>query len=142
MKVLYSSFQVTLNTLHDKIGTVARDLQIEAGKQELLVTGPIYWLYYGVDGNPDTEFRLEIAIPIAGKPVEKPNMLYAELPVFKCLSSIHNGPWSGFAETYARLLKHVSDDGLKPNGVFREAYINIDFERQENNITEIQVGIS
>jgi effector-binding domain-containing protein len=141
MNVLYSSFSVTLKTLHDKIGIVARDLQKEAAQQDLLVTGPVYWFYFGLDGNPDTVFTLQVAIPVSGKPVTKENMLYAELPEFKCLATTHSGSWSRFTETYGKLIQRISADGLQPVGMSREVYLNIDFEHADNNITEIQIGI-
>ena len=92
MNVLYCSFETSLLTIHDKIGTVARDLYSEAARQHLLVTGPVYWLYYGADGVPETIFTLEIAIPVSGVPETNDKFLFKELDTFKCLSVLHEGP--------------------------------------------------
>ncbi len=142
MNVLYSSFIVTLNTLHDKIGTVALELQKEAAKQNLLITGPVHWFYFGANGNPDTLFTLLIAIPISRLPVTRDNILYAEFPAFRCLSATHSGSWSELAGTYKKMSDKINSDGLATYGVTREAYTNIDFARPGNNLTEIQIGIN
>jgi effector-binding domain-containing protein len=141
MNVIYSSHKVTLATLHEKIGTVARDLYEEAALQHLLVTGPVYWFYYGMDGKPETVFTLEIAIPISGIPKTTDTLLFNELPAFKCLSVVHQGAWSGLKDVYATLIGKIQADQLVMNGICREAYLNIDFSRDECNLTEVQIGI-
>ncbi|MET0298623.1 MAG: GyrI-like domain-containing protein [Flavitalea sp.] len=141
MNVLYSTFQTSLATLHDKVGTIARDLHEEAARQHLLVTGPVYWFYYGADGKPDTIFTLEIAVPISGEPVTNERFLFNRLETFKCIVETHYGAWSELGNTYGILMQKVATDQLKLNGVCREMYVNIDFTRDECNITEVQVGI-
>jgi effector-binding domain-containing protein len=142
MNVLYCTFRTSLLTLHDKIGTVARDLYAEAARQHLLVTGPVYWFYYGADGTPETVFTLEIAIPISGTPETSENFLFKELSPFKCLSVVHTGAWSEMSSTYGRLFEKVGEDALVMNDVCREVYLNIDFSRDECNLTEVQLGLN
>ena len=141
INVMYKTFQTTLLTLHDKIGTVARDLYAEAARQHLLVTGPVYWLYYGADGNPETEFKLEIAIPLSGTPALTGEFLFRELPEFRCLSDLHTGSWTEMGHTYSRLIQKANEEGLAMNDVCREIYINIDFTRDDCNLTEVQLGL-
>jgi hypothetical protein len=38
-------------------------------------------------------------------------------------------------------MKGIQQKELQMNGVFREIYYNIDFSKDENNLTEVQVGI-
>jgi len=142
MNVLYSSFQTSLLTLHDKIGTVARDLYGEAARQHLLVTGPVYWFYYGADGAPETVFTLEIAIPVSGIAETNDRFLYKELPSFKCLFVTHAGPWSELKEVYSRMIEKINADGLIMNDICREVYLNIDFSREECNLTIVQIGLA
>jgi effector-binding domain-containing protein len=142
MNVLYCTHQTSLLTLHDKIGTVARDLYAEAARQHLLVTGPVYWFYYGADGKPETMFTLEIAIPISGQPETNERFLYNELPSFKCLSALHAGAWADLKNVYSQLMQKVAGDKLIMNGICREAYINIDFSRDHCNLTEVQIGLA
>jgi len=142
MNVLYSSFRTSLATIHDKVGTVARDLYAEAARQHLLVTGPVYWFYYGADGQPDTEFTLEIAIPVSGEPVPIGEFLFNQLPSFKCVSKTHEGAWAKLGETYGSIIEKITAENLEMNGVSREAYLNIDFSYDDRNLTEVQVGIN
>ena len=142
MNVLYCSFETSLLTLHDKIGTVARDLYSEAARQHLLVTGPVYWLYYGADGVPGTIFKLEIAIPVSGIPETNDRFLFKELDTFKCLSVLHEGSWSDLKQTYEKLIAKVGIDNLAMNNICREVYINVDFSRDECNLTEVQIGLA
>ncbi|RZK47214.1 MAG: hypothetical protein EOO94_01155 [Pedobacter sp.] len=142
MNVLYCTFQTSLLTLHDKIGTVARDLYAEAARQHLLVTGPVYWFYYGADGVPETVFTLEIAIPVSGIPDTNAIFLYKEWGSFKCLSVLHEGAWSDLKLTYGKLFEKVQSENLALNGICREIYINVDFSRDEFNLTEVQIGLA
>jgi effector-binding domain-containing protein len=140
--VLYCSFRTSLLTIHDKIGTVARDLYAEAARQHILVTGPVYWFYYGADGKPETEFTLEIALPVSGEPLADGLFKFKKLPPFKCLSTVHEGAWTDMGATYGKLFNKAEADALQPNGVCREVYLNIDFSRDEYNLTEIQLGLN
>jgi effector-binding domain-containing protein len=141
MNVLYSSHQTILNTIHDKVGTVARELYAEAARQHLLVTGPVYWFYYGLDGNPQTVFTLEIAIPVSGQPYANGDYLFNELPAFKCIALTHTGSWANMKESYTKLMTEIAKQNLGMNGICREVYLNIDFSREDCNITEIQIGL-
>jgi len=142
MNVLYCSYQASLLTLQDKVGTVAKELYAEAARQQLLVAGPQYWFYYGMDGNPETIFTLEIAVPVSGVPETNEHFLFKELPAFKCMSVIHEGAWTELKKTYEKLIGEITKQNLKMNGASREMYINVDFNREECNLTEVQVGIS
>jgi effector-binding domain-containing protein len=142
MNVLYSTFQTSMLTIHDKIGTVARDLYAEAARQHLLVTGPVYWFYYGANGVAETIFTLEIAIPVSGIPETSGNFLFKELESFKCLSVLHEGAWSDLKSAYEKLVEKVLKDNLATNDICREVYINVDFSRDESNLTEVQMGIA
>jgi effector-binding domain-containing protein len=142
MNVLYSTFQTSLATIHDKVGVVARDLYEEAARQHLLVTGPVYWFYYGSDGKPETVFTLEIAIPVSGEPRTTERFRFNKLPAFKCLSLMHEGSWADLGQTYSSLMQEIAARNLAMTGVCREVYINIDFTRDECNLTEVQVEIN
>ena len=141
MKVLVATHRTTLATIHEHIGTVPRELYADAARQHLLVTGPNYWFYHGMDGKPETEFTLEIVIPISGVAENSAAFSYRELPGFKCLSTIHNGSWSKLGDTYGTLFQHISQNKLRAAGESREVYLNVDFSREENNLTEVQIGL-
>ena len=123
-------------------GTVMRDLYRYVTDLDLLVCGPQYWFYYGLDGRPDTKFTLEIALPVQGKIPTAVLPFFKHIPAFRCLSSRHEGPWGGLAEEYRRMLQHINDNELKMNGIYAESFLHIDFDEPANQITEIQIGLS
>ena len=142
MTVLYSTRQATLSDLPSFAGTVVRDLYRYVADLDLLVCGPQYWFYYGVDGKPQTRFTLEVALPVQGKIPTAVLPYFKRIPAFRCLSSRYEGPWEGIAEEYRRMLAYVSDNGLKMNGIYAESFLHIDFDDPANQITEIQIGLS
>jgi effector-binding domain-containing protein len=108
---------------------------------DLLVCGPQYWFYYGVDGRPETKFTLEVALPVQGKIPSALLPYFKRIPAFRCLTSRYQGPWEGIAEEYKRMLQYISDNDLKMSGVYAESFLHIDFDDPANQITEIQIGI-
>ncbi len=132
--------KATLKTLSKHIGSVAQELFEDAVNAKLLPAGPVYWVYYNMDGDPDKEFDLEVVIPVQGE--GKPQKFeLKEMPEFKAATTIHIGPWLEFGDTYQKLIGELMAKGNKMTSVCREMYINVDFEHPERNITEIQVGI-
>jgi effector-binding domain-containing protein len=139
LTVLYSSHQTTIQQLGQFIGTVMKDLYIEA-TNNTIVSGPVYWIYHGMDGKPDTVFTLEIALPIQGRFIST-RFPVKELPAFKTVAHVHEGAWEQLHATYAQMMQHIEANKIPIKDECRELYLNIDFERPENNITEVQVGI-
>lgn len=139
LTVLYSTHRTTLKELQQFTGTVMKDLYGEAA-DKTLISGPVYWIYYGVDGKPDTVFTLEIALPIQGA-FQPSKFSVKELPAFKTLTHVHEGAWQQLYATYGQMIQHIEANKLPMKDECRELYVNIDFEKPENNITEVQIGI-
>lgn len=142
MTVLYSTRQATLRDLPSFAGTVVRDLYRYVTDLDLLICGPQYWFYYGVDGQPGTKFTLEVALPVQGKIPTAVLPYFKRIPAFRCLSSRYEGPWEGIAEEYQRMLHYISENGLKMSGMYAESFLHIDFDDPANQITEIHIGLS
>ncbi|MBC7850380.1 MAG: GyrI-like domain-containing protein [Chitinophagaceae bacterium] len=140
MTVLYSTHQTTISGLSQFVGTVVKELFTEAVSNDVLVSGPVYWVYHGMDGQPDTVFTLEIAIPIQGV-IKSSRFATKELPAFKTASHVHENGWTKIPATYAQIMQFIAMNSLQMTGECREIYWNIDFENPENNLTEIQVGV-
>jgi effector-binding domain-containing protein len=141
MTVLFHSYQATLGELGKYAGTVVKELYQYVVDLDLLVCGPQYWFYYGVDGRPDTRFTLEIAIPVQGKIPTALLPYFKQIPSFKCLSKRYQGPWQGLSGQYGEMVRHITDNGLNMSGMYCESYLHVDFAAPENNITEIQIGL-
>jgi effector-binding domain-containing protein len=141
MTVLYTARQARLSDLPAFCGTLARDLYRYVADLDLLVCGPQYWFYYGVDGKPDTRFTLEVALPVQGKIPTALLPYFKQIPSFRCLTSRYEGPWEGIAQQYEKMMQHIEQNQLKMSGIYAESFLHIDFDRPDNQITEIQIGI-
>ena len=122
-------------------GTLVRELYRYVVDLDLLVCGPQYWFYYGVDDNPDTRFTLEVALPIQGKIPTALLPYFKQIPAFRCLSSRYEGPWEGISCEYEKMLGYINENQLKMSGIYAETFLHIDFDHPDNQITEIQIGI-
>jgi effector-binding domain-containing protein len=141
IRVLSFTKQVTLSGLSEFVRIKARELYKDALYNHLEVMGPVYWVYYGMDGNPQTLFTLEIALPVAVANGYKGDFQVKTLGTFKCISSWHKGSWGKLPDTYGNIFHEISANQLNPSGECREIYQHIDFDQDENNLTEVQVGI-
>jgi effector-binding domain-containing protein len=141
INVLFYSEITNLGGIAKLVRVKANELHKEAIMKKMEITGPVYWIYYGMDGNPQTNFTLEIAVPVLCQNHYEGNFLLKELPEFKCASMIHYGSWYEMPGSYSQLMGEVFKNDLTFSGVSREVYLNIDFLDMERNITEIQVGL-
>ena len=122
---------------------VARDLFKEAVAQDLTVTGPVHWHYFGFTGDEGKDFTLEIALPIADFPQEYDGRFhFKRTEPFRCVAMTHEGSWYEIPKSYGKLMEFITQQKLTPNAVNRELYVNADFKDPEANVTEIQIGIS
>jgi effector-binding domain-containing protein len=140
MQVMYSSHSSTIPQLNELVGVVAKQLYAEASRLGLLVSGPQYWIYHGMDGSPDTVFTLEIALPVQGE-VKGSRFPVKELPALKSVSHWHYGAWEKMPETYGAIMQHIEQHRIPMIDECREVYYNVDFTHPENNRVEIQLGI-
>jgi effector-binding domain-containing protein len=135
--VLYSSHRTTLKELQ-QLGPVSKEVYREAANHSF-VSGPVYWIYRGADGNPATVLTLEIAVPIQGF-FNSSKFEIKQLPPFKAVVHRHEGSWEQLAASYGQIMQFVESNRIPIKDEFREIFINIDFQQPANNITEVQVG--
>lgn len=136
--VLYFSVETTLKDMTRYAIVVAKKLYAEAARHNILPTGPLQWLYYNCTGNPDSPFTLEIALPVEAEPNQSSDFLFKQIPAFKCISYLYEGPWDQIYSKYDEIIGWTKSNGYKMTHTFREVYLNLD---QKNQVTEIQVGI-
>lgn len=124
------------------VGVIARELYRDAALHDLEITGPVYWNYFGFNGNESTPFTLDIALPVAEMPgVYHGNFQLKREDPFTCVSLVHTGSWFDLQQNYRRMMEFLAIRGLEPSGNNREIYLNIDFMNPAANVTEIQVGV-
>jgi effector-binding domain-containing protein len=141
MKILVFSVETSMIEMMQYVRVKAKELSIEAITKCMEITGPIYWIYKGADGKPDTRFILDICLPVYCHQDYKGKFELRQFDSFKCVTSVHYGNWQEMGIVYNHLFGEIFANNLKLNGICREMYINIDFDNPENNITEIQVGV-
>lgn len=122
---------------------VAKELFKEAVQQNLQITGPIHWHYFGFTGDVNQSFALEVALPVAEvvREYDGPYHFKRTEP-FKCVSLVHEGGWNDLPQSYERMMRFIQARKLKTVSMNREVYLNADFKHPEANITEIQIGIN
>lgn len=142
--VLYFETETSLNELMGYVRLVAHRLYREAIRKEMEITGPIYWIYNGADGNPETRFNLTIALPVSvyDAPLTDSEFNLKYLEPFNCLAGHLYGSWEGLGKIYNELISDILAKNLIMSGENREMYLNMDFQNPENNITEVQIGIT
>ena len=142
MNVLCFTQKTTLTEMMKYVRVVANDLHRSAIENQMEITGPVYWIYHGMDGRPETVFTLEICIPVAHSGDYAGSFALKQLPAFKCAFDVHHGSWMEMYKTYQSMMDSLHENHLSMTGIAREVYINMDFEKPENNSTEIQLGIN
>lgn len=102
---------------------------------------PQIWQYNGSDGNPETEFQLDICVPVSAFVGDPGEFSFDELPSVRCLCETHKGAWSEMGHTYQKMIGEMMKNSWTFTGITREIYINCDFENQQNCITEVQIAL-
>ena len=120
---------------------VAKELFREAVRNDLTITGPVHWHYFGFT-DVQKPFTLEIALPVGEVlPEYDGDYHFKRTEPFKCLSMVHEGSWFEMDKSYGKLMQFIAEHKLQPVAVNREVYVNADFAHPDANITEIQIGI-
>jgi effector-binding domain-containing protein len=142
VQVLSANIKTSLATIQKDTGETPMHLYDVATKAGLVPAGPQIWRYVGADGNKDTIFSLEMALPVSGVAIGT-SLGYnlSETPSFKYVSTIHHGSWDNLYQTYARIIAELQTNGLTMTDECREVYTVVDMENPANNITEVQMGI-
>lgn len=141
--VFYFEVETTLLDMMQYVRIKAKQLYQDAIRNDLEITGPVYWIYKGADGQPETPFTLTIALPIAEKTatiIDSPFKVKT-LDTFRFVSQIHTGAWNKLGETYCLIFAEIALTEPALSGETREVYINMDFENLEGNVTEVQIGL-
>lgn len=141
MTILCFETETTLKDMLPYVHDIPKRLYREAQRLNLEVTGPNYWIYDQADGQPDTWFTLQIALPVTEVKGIPDGFFFRDIQPLKCLTDAHSGSWDTLAATYGKLLQAVHTNGYTWNGISREMYLHIDADQPENHITEVQVGI-
>ena len=120
---------------------VSKQLYREALDRNLMIGGPIHWHYINFEG-PEKPFILEVALPV-DKSIEDYDGPYhfKRTEEYNCACLTHEGKWDDLPKSYDKLVEFLNRQGKTPLTTAREIYVQADFNNQEANVTEIQLGV-
>jgi effector-binding domain-containing protein len=125
-----------INQLH-----VGQKLYQEAVEKNLNIAGPVHWHYFDFEGE-HKPFTLEISLPVSSAIAEYDGPFhFKRTEEFTCACLTHEGRWDEIPKSYNALMQFIQSKGRTPQTNSREIYIQGDFNNQEANVTEIQLGI-
>jgi effector-binding domain-containing protein len=134
-------FKTSLAKIQEAVGVKPNQIMEELTKQGIEPSGPQIWHYTDCDGQKDTEFTLDICVPVVKKGADTDFITFKELDAFNCATQVLHGPWDGLEKAYYQLFEEIGKAKKTPTGTTREVYLNCDFENQSKCITEIQAEI-
>lgn len=94
----------------------------------------------------EPEIDVEVCIPISSEETDLRGLSVHTLPAVETMAStIHQGPFTGFAGAYAGLLKWIDANGYRVDGPDREIYLRLPeaggYRSDPKAITEMQVPV-
>lgn len=107
----------------------------------LKICAPLEFIYFGIDGKPETRFDLIVAFPINDKKEAAGQFEYYESEPFQCVYMDYNGGMAGIGEAWGAFVNAAMAAGLAMTGQYREVYKNWVAEDSGDNVTELQIGV-
>ena len=136
--------KATLNDISECVGNLPENLYADVAAQGLEPAGPMVFAYRGVDGNPNTAFDIDIALPVRLSSPEdyKGNYSIKTLSPFDYVERIHQGSVKNIgAEAYGPFYVDLGKAGMPLTGELREVYSHWVDADSEENVTAIQIGV-
>lgn len=137
---LFHRVETTVDQLIHQV-PIGQQLFKEAVEKGLFICGPIHWHYFNFEGH-HKPFTLEISLPIKGDAADYHGPFgFKHTEAFPCAWLTHEGRWEDIPKSYGELAAFAASKGKVPSATAREIYVQIDFNNQAANVTEIQLGI-
>ena len=141
MTVLYVSRQTTLEKSRELTANALRELYTYVADLDLLICGPQYRFFYGMDGQPGSPVTMEIALPVQGQIPTTLLSFFKQVPPFNCLCSRYEGPWEGLAAEYSEMLDYIAYNDLEMTDIYVETLLHVDLSAPACQLTELQIGL-
>lgn len=141
--VISTKVRTTLNNLMQDIGTLPMDIENAVETSTVAQAGPMIFVYRGADGNPDTEFELEIAQPVASTAEYKGKFDTNTLEPITYIERRFTGAFDKIgSHGYEPLINDIMKAGHAMAGQCREVYTHWVNPESDENITELQIAIA
>ena len=122
------------------VGSLMAKLTPEVMAAVRPLSGPVI-IYEGNTGEPDTEFTVKLAVPVAAGTAAPAGFESAELPAYRAYTLVFSGPVSHLGKAYGMAYERLFQDGKFPEGSSREHVLYWEGEESPNNVSVIQIGI-
>ncbi len=142
MTVLYVRHPTTLRESRELTANALRELYTYVADLGLLICGPQYRIFYGMDGQPDSPVTMEIALPVQGQIPTTLLSFFKQIPPFNCLCSRYEGPWEGLMTEYSEMLDYIAFNDLEMTDLYVETLLHVDYAAPACQLTEIQIGLA
>jgi effector-binding domain-containing protein len=142
MTVLYVRHPTTLRESRELTANALRELYTYVADLGLLICGPQYRIFYGMDGQPDSPVTMEIALPVQGQIPTTLLPFFKQIPPFNCLCSRYEGPWEGLMSEYSEMLDYIAFNDLEMTDLYVETLLHVDYAAPACQLTEIQIGLA
>jgi effector-binding domain-containing protein len=142
MTVLYVRHPTTLRESRELTANALRELYTYVADLGLLICGPQYRIFYGMDGQPDSPVTLEIALPVQGQIPTTLLPFFKQIPPFNCLCSRYEGPWEGLMAEYSEMVDYIAFNDLEMTDLYVETLLHVDYAAPACQLTEIQIGLA
>jgi effector-binding domain-containing protein len=141
MTVLYVTRHTTLEESRALTANALRELYQYVADLDLLICGPQYRIFYGLDGQPDSPLTMEIALPVQGQIPTTLLPFFKQIPPFNCLCSRYEGPWEGLLAEYSEMLDYIAYNELEMTDMYVETLLHVDYSAPACQLTEIMIGL-
>jgi effector-binding domain-containing protein len=140
---LASTHTTTIPQLEALAGRIIAQLFAAADQSGLALAGPMEFHYDGIDGDPQKEFKLVIAVPLASRPeFAPPPFSILETTPFRCAALDYVGAMADIRSGYMRLMQGMGEQNLRMSSECREVYKHWIAPESPENVTELQYGIA
>ena len=144
VSVVAMQLRTTLATINTDVKELPNRLAADLIPAGLLPTGPMMFLYEGVNADVHNEFDLRIALPVSMPDAARYKGPYitSRLEPFHFVETVLYGDIAELGpKAYEPLLNEISAAGLTMTGYSREVYQNFVDEQSPDNETRVQIGV-
>jgi len=143
IRVLFRRDRLTIPQVPAHAGPAIDSLMAALRRADVSPSGPVIFVYYGIEADPTQEFDLEICVPLPAEAVisAAAPMGCKTLPAFECISADYVGSMHGIGAAWREVADAWRASGRQASGESREVYKKWTGFDSPENVTELQKGI-
>lgn len=142
--IVSTHLRTTHDTIVKDVGDLPEQLAGELFPAGLRPTGPMMFLYDGVNADPHNEYDLRIALPLSEADAARYKGAHetTRLEPFHFVEIVLHGDLADLGpKAYEPIITQINEAGLTMTGHSREIYQNFIDPASADNVTRIQIGV-